>query len=35
MPALANLTYHGANVTVLLLDNRATSLASACTDSRR
>lgn len=26
MPALANLTYHGGNVTVLLLDNRATAM---------
>jgi len=26
MPALANLTYHGANVTVLLLDNRSTAM---------
>ena len=26
MPALANLTYHGGNVTVLLLDNRSTAM---------
>ena len=26
MPGLLNLTYHGANVTVLLLDNRATAM---------
>jgi indolepyruvate ferredoxin oxidoreductase alpha subunit len=26
MPALANLTYHGGNVTVLLLDNRVTAM---------
>ena len=26
MPALANITYQGANVTVLLLDNRATAM---------
>jgi len=26
MPALANITYHGANVTVLLLDNRSTAM---------
>ena len=26
MPALANITYHGGNVTVLLLDNRSTAM---------
>lgn len=26
MPALANLTYHGGNVTLLLLDNRSTAM---------